>query len=99
MRITPVAISKIKETVTHLVGDEAQVRLFGSRLDDSKKGGDIDLLISSSQPIENPAVLSATIAAQLVRALNGRKIDVLLVAPNLNKQPIHIMAEQEGILL
>lgn len=99
MRLSQIAINKIKDTVTNLAGDSAQVRLFGSRLDDNKKGGDIDLLISSPEPIENPAVLAATITARIIQALNGRKVDVLLTAPNLTKQTIHIMAEQEGLLL
>jgi predicted nucleotidyltransferase len=46
MRITP----KEKEAILNsilTVDPEAKVWLFGSRADDSKKGGDIDLLIES----------------------------------------------------
>ena len=31
--------------------------------------------------------------------MNGRKVDVLLRAPNLQEQPIHRIAMQEGVRL
>lgn len=99
MRLTPSAIQKIKATVASLLGSTAQVRLFGSRLDKEKKGGDVDLLVTTNTPVESPAVLTAQLAARLIQALEGRKVDVLLDAPNLKKQPIHFIAEEEGKLL
>lgn len=99
MRLTPAAISSIKKTVAIYAGDTSQVKLFGSRLDDSKKGGDIDLLVTLDHPVENPALLIAKLTAELIKAMNGRKVDVLLIAPNLTKKNIHDMAEKEGKLL
>ncbi|MDN3523065.1 nucleotidyltransferase domain-containing protein [Halomonas ramblicola] len=34
-----------------LVGRDVEVRLFGSRLDDTRRGGDLDLLLVSPTPI------------------------------------------------
>jgi len=31
--------------------------------------------------------------------MHGRKVDVLISAPNLNDQPIHQVAKKEGALL
>ena len=48
MRISPQQIATIIHTARSVVGQDAQVWLFGSRLDDNRKGGDIDLLIESA---------------------------------------------------
>lgn len=52
MRLSPDQISIIKRTAAELFGSEARVWLFGSRVDDSQKGGDINLLVEfpSRQP-------------------------------------------------
>ena len=46
MRLSTKEISLIKDRVQSIFG-EAVVYLFGSRVDDTKKGGDIDLYIVS----------------------------------------------------
>ena len=100
MRITDQQKEIIKKVVaTEVVNGDAQVTLFGSRTDDTKKGGDIDLLITLSEPVVHPAELSATISAKLIRQFQGRKVDVLLSAPNLKHLPIHSVAQQTGIRL
>ena len=99
MRITEQQKQKIKQVVAALVDSNAQVILFGSRVDDTKKGGDVDLLIKLSQRVEHPAQLSAKISAQLIRPFHGRKVDVLLLAPNLKTLPIHTIAQQQGVAL
>ena len=48
MRLKTEEINAIKSTV-HNLDQEATVFLFGSRADDSKKGGDIDLLVLSGK--------------------------------------------------
>ena len=47
MRLTKEQIHTINQTVSRLAGAKALVHLFGSRLNDQAKGGDIDLLIES----------------------------------------------------
>ncbi len=44
MRLSNKEITIIKEKISAIFGD-AVIYLFGSRIDDSKKGGDIDLYI------------------------------------------------------
>lgn len=99
MRLTVQQVHIIRQVVTALAGEKAQVTLFGSRVDDAKKGGDIDLLISLQEPVEHPAELSAKISARLIREFQGRKVDVLLSAPNLKDLPIHKIAKNKGVAL
>jgi predicted nucleotidyltransferase len=46
LRLSEEEIKIIKDVVTKFL-NESKIYLFGSRLDDSKKGGDIDLFIVS----------------------------------------------------
>jgi len=99
VRLTPTEIDLIRDTIHSLTPDATAVRLFGSRLNDNAKGGDIDLMIDFTQPIERPALLSTRLSAALSRALQGRSVDVMLRAPNLLQGAAHKAAELEGILL
>ena len=45
MRISQAQISQIKHIIHEAFGNNVDVWLFGSRLDDHKKGGDIDLYV------------------------------------------------------
>lgn len=45
MRLTADEVDAIKAAAAETFGANVVVRLFGSRIDDSKRGGDIDLLI------------------------------------------------------
>lgn len=73
---------------------QADVYLFGSRVDDAARGGDIDLLVLSHR-IDLMAKLD--ILGDLHRRLGERKID-LVVYPDLG-QPFARIAVSEGIRL
>lgn len=99
MRLTSRQIAAIRECASQLAGDAARVWLFGSRVRDDARGGDVDLLLELDEAVEEPAQLSARLAAQVSRAMYGRKVDVLIKAPNLKFLPIHSIALAEGIRL
>jgi predicted nucleotidyltransferase len=99
MRLTPDQINLIKSTAQSVLGGSARVILFGSRVDDAAKGGDVDLLIEVPQALDEPALVSARIATRVSRAMHGRRVDVVLKAPNLMEQPIHRIAAQQGVML
>jgi predicted nucleotidyltransferase len=99
MRLTDEQIQSIRQLTREVAGDKAKVRVFGSRLDDTLRGGDLDLLLELPEPVDNPALLAAQMSTRVSRALQGRKVDVLLSAPNLLHLPIHDVAFQEGKLL
>ncbi|RKZ56374.1 MAG: nucleotidyltransferase domain-containing protein [Candidatus Parabeggiatoa sp. nov. 3] len=90
----------IKSTVREILKDNTKVWLFGSRVDDNKRGGDIDLLIETNTPlIDNRWRIEARIDFALQRALGEQKIDIILHTVEDKTQPIHHIAKQTGIKL
>ena len=51
MRLSQSQLAKITQTTTAVAESLARVSIFGSRLDDSRVGGDVDLLIESKPVI------------------------------------------------
>jgi predicted nucleotidyltransferase len=99
MRLTTQQIQLIRDIVRQVAGDTCRVRIFGSRLDEVKRGGDVDLLLDLPDSIDNPALIAASVSARVSRVMYGRKVDVLISAPNLMRLPIHDIAFKEGQLL
>ena len=99
MRITPYQSHIIHETVAAMFGPSARVRLFGSRLDEAARGGDIDLFVEVDQRLANRAAMASRLAARLQLALGDQHIDVILVDPETRPQPIHARARHHGVQL
>ena len=99
MRLDQQTRDIIKSEVTRCLGQEAVVRLFGSRIDDTQRGGDIDLLIDVTAVIPNRIAAECRLAASLFIKLGGRKVDVLIREPGNPPLPIHDHALRQGIIL
>jgi predicted nucleotidyltransferase len=99
MRLRPQDITAIRTAIYATAPNAGAIRLFGSRLDNDARGGDIDLMVDFANPVDNPAVLSARLAVKASRAVFNRKVDVILRAPNLLSSSIHQHALDEGIVL
>ena len=99
MRLTEDQTQTIRQLARQVAGIKSRVRVFGSRLDDTAHGGDIDLMLELPEPVDNPALMAAQMSALVSRAMHGRKVDVLLSAPNLMRLPIHDLVFKEGQLL
>ncbi len=99
MRLNQTEVQMICRLTRQEAGERSRVRVFGSRLDDAARGGDLDLMLELPESVANPALLAATLSARISRAMHGRKVDVLISAPNLVRLPIHDLAFSEGRLL
>ena len=99
MRLTPEQIHIIKSTAQSVLGESAQVILFGSRVDDTLKGGDIDLLMELDTRVPNKTQAIGQIYAQLIRGLGDRKIDILIKDPSTQPAAIFSVAKEKGVRL
>ena len=88
-----------KSEVASQLGAEATVRLFGSRVDDAQRGGDIDLLIEPGMVLPNRVQAECQLAARVYIRLGSRKIDVMIKGSLEPALPIHEQALQKGIVL
>ena len=76
MRLTRQQLRAILDTAHDIYGAGVRVYLFGSRTDDSKRGGDIDLVVRSRG--EPKGVLAKVkMASRLKYLLDDRKIDII----------------------
>ena len=96
MRLTPHEQAVIK--AASLAHFDAPVRLFGSRLIDTKRGGDIDLYIESPLKGEQAFARELAMTADIWRRLGEQKIDIV-VSDGVHLLPIHERAKQEGVWL
>ena len=99
MRLTPSQEQIIKSTVDGVLGAESRVWLFGSRVDDALRGGDIDLLIETEAAFPNRAKMLCRLYGALIYALGDRKLDVLLKDARTRDAPIFNIAKRTGVLL
>ncbi len=99
MRLTPEQASIIKKTVAEIFGADAEVRLFGSRLDNQAKGGDIDLLIELPRPCQDRVARELRLSARLELRLGEQPIDILVVDPEVHQNPVHERALTTGQVL
>ncbi|HWF45186.1 MAG TPA: nucleotidyltransferase domain-containing protein [Candidatus Kapabacteria bacterium] len=81
MRLTEFEQRAIRETVRQFLPN-ATVYLYGSRVDDTKRGGDIDLMIVDTEPVPR----------EIIRGIRWKLWEVL------GEQKIDILGEQEGSL-
>jgi len=96
MRLVSAEVQLLKTKLSSLCSD-AKLYLFGSRVDDSKKGGDIDLFIDSKTEI--PLKNQMLFLKKLYKNATQRKIDLVVKSPSKQDMPIFKTALENGIEL
>jgi predicted nucleotidyltransferase len=78
MRLKQRDIDAIKAAACAAFGPSAVVRLFGSRVDDHARGGDIDLLLEVD-PVDDGRSRTALFRRRLFDRIDEQKVDVVLM--------------------
>jgi predicted nucleotidyltransferase len=98
VRLSTDEISTIKVAAQESFGDTVSVRLFGSRVHDDLKGGDIDLLIETADSEPDQQALSRFLDA-VERATDEKKVDVLFIRAGRPLRGFARMAFENAVLL
>jgi len=101
MRLSDQQCSVIRTAVADNFGAGANVWLFGSRVDDTARGGDIDLYIEAATDNADEIVESKLqFLVTLHKKLGEQKIDVVIRRPGYQENlPIYKIAKQTGVKL
>ncbi len=98
MRLTAEEIRVILDEADHAFGTGVEVWVFGSRVHDDRRGGDIDLMVVTDHLLSDKATHAASFAAQLQTILGDQRIDVVIDDGHLD-MPIVRTARQSGVRL
>ena len=101
MRLNSLEIQTLKQAERDCFDADAVVRVFGSLLDDSRKGGDIDLLIDTA--LTDPAEIvraHSRFLARVYARLGEQKIDLLIdFSHRQTALPVYQVARENGVVL
>jgi predicted nucleotidyltransferase len=101
MRLSEFERQTLIQAAQDSFGQQVQLRLYGSRVDDARRGGDIDLLVEV--PMSDPAQIARAHSLFLTRVygqLGEQKIDLLIDFPGRQTHaPIFEVARREGVAL
>ncbi len=95
MRLSDSQQQCILEATRRYFGAGAKVWLFGSRVDDGRRGGDVDLYVETG--LTEP-LMPALLCKLAIEESLDMHID-LLVNDGRTDQPIHAIAKQTGVRL
>ncbi len=99
MRLNEKYRTTIKQVLLKYFGQESEFYLFGSRVDDSKKGGDIDLYIETNIKGKELYSLRRSALVEMKNILGDQKIDLVIYIKGEEPDPIHIIAKDTGVRL
>ncbi len=98
MRVSELEKKLLVKAARKYFGTNSDIWLFGSRTDDLKKGGDIDIYIETDE-LDQLVMRRIQFKMELENFFGDQKIDVVVHQRILPVQPIHEIARSTGIRL
>lgn len=89
MRLTAQQIQIISQVVARFAGETAAVYLFGSRLNDQARGGDVDILIEMDR---RPSRIERARVKMELEQMLGLPADILIQVRNTEPTPFQTIA-------
>ena len=102
MRLDKKTIEIIKNLALSYFGINAKIYIFGSRVNDIERGGDIDIYIETYLDINSTELfnLESKYWTILQKTLGERKIDIIINDTKLNKNNyIYEVAKKTGVMI
>ncbi|MBM4200093.1 MAG: nucleotidyltransferase domain-containing protein [Gammaproteobacteria bacterium] len=103
MRLSTAQQRVLKNTIRRLFGENTRVLVFGSRVDDSRRGGDFDVFVDTDIASADEIVtrkLECLMALHDTPEFEGEKIDLVIRSPlHREELPIHTVALRDGVTL
>ena len=97
MRLQDWEVTAIKQAFLNYFAKGDQLWVFGSRVDDTLKGGDIDLYVETKMTdVSEILQKKRRFSIAIQDAIGEQKIDVVIERPGYNL-PIHQEARKTGI--
>jgi len=98
MRLEAHEIEAIRQAVLAVFGARATVRVFGSRVRDRLKGGDLDLYLEV-EPGQATLANEMRFRGLIERPLDELKVDVVMHERGRPLEPIDQIALRDGVVL
>jgi hypothetical protein len=99
MRLKEHEIASIKRCAERHFGPNSAVRLFGSRADDGRRGGDIDLHVQVDDDAVSTMACRVRYLSDLEATLGERKVDLVVEGPTRKNGYIDRVARESGVFL
>lgn len=99
MRLSENEIASIVSLANQHFGKDVQVFLFGSRTDNQKRGGDIDLFISNPKHEQLSVSSKVDFTADLILRIGEQKVDVVIDHPAIRNSAFYKSIIHTGIQL
>jgi predicted nucleotidyltransferase len=99
MRLTGTEISAIRACAARHFGAGATVRVFGSRVDETGSGGDIDLHVEAETAELAGLAIELRFLDELKGLIGDQKIDPVVRPPRYAPRAIDLSAIETGIVL
>jgi predicted nucleotidyltransferase len=95
MRLTTAEITAIREEIGRL-DTQAEVYLYGSRVDDTARGGDVDLLVVSDTLSFRDVLRLRT---GILDRIGWQQLDLVVRRRDQLDEPLAAMAQETGVKL
>ena len=95
MRLTPDQADTIRRRIRGFMGPQARIWLLGSRADDSRRGGDVDLYV---EPESAPSLEARLMCKSRLADALDLNVDLIVQQPGRNL-PIYRIAKRSGVPL